>query len=133
MTVAGNMSLRKGCQGYTDTPRCRICPMEPAAQSMNPPFTYRLWELAVVVLVLNIPFGFWRGGVRKFTLPWFLAVHLPVPIVVGLRLLVKLGWHFTTFLVLVMSFFLGQFLGGKLRQLWQWRRNTLAAKRSSKS
>jgi hypothetical protein len=91
-----------------------------------------MWELIAAVFVLNIPFGFWRGGVRKFSPAWFLAVHLPVPIVAGLRLLARLGWCFTTFMVLAAAFFLGQFLGGKLRQLWQQRRNTLAAGRDSK-
>ena len=38
------------------------------------------------VFFLNLPFGFWRAGVRKFSLPWFLAVHAPIPLVVGLRL-----------------------------------------------
>jgi F0F1-type ATP synthase membrane subunit a len=75
--------------------------------------------VALAVLVLNIPFGFWRHGTGRFTLPWFLAVHLPVPIVVTLRILSTLGWRFTTFPVLVASFFLGQFLGGKLHQWWK--------------
>jgi len=97
---------------------------------MNQPFTYPLWALAVTVLVLNIPFGFWRSGVRKFTLPWFLAVHLPVPIVVGLRLIAGLGWFFTTFLFLATSFFVGQFIGGKIRQLLNWRKSTHAVESS---
>jgi hypothetical protein len=75
------------------------------------------------VLLLNIPFGFWRDGTKRFTLPWLLAVHLPVPFVVGLRVLSTLGWRFTTFPVLIGSFFLGQFLGGKVHQWWQWRKN----------
>ena len=82
-----------------------------------------LWEGALGVLVLNIPFGFWRAGVRRFTLPWFLAVHVPVPIVFGLRVLLALGWRFTTFPVLIGAFFLGQFLGGTLRQLQKRRVN----------
>jgi hypothetical protein len=77
------------------------------------------WELLLAILVINVPFGFWRAGVRKFSLPWFLAVHVPVIIGVGLRVLSKLGWSLATFPALVGSFFLGQFLGGKLRQLWK--------------
>jgi hypothetical protein len=77
--------------------------------------TGRLWEVALAVLVLNLPFGFWRAGVRKLTLPWFLAVHLPVPAVVALRVLTGLGWAIPVFAVLIPAFFLGQFLGGKIR------------------
>lgn len=78
-----------------------------------------LWLVALAVLVLNLPFGFWRAGVPKFTLPWIVAVHAPVPLVVGLRLAAGLGWRFTTFPVLVGAFFVGQLAGGRLRR---WRR-----------
>lgn len=77
-----------------------------------------LWGAALAVLCLNVPFGFWRAGVKKFSLPWFLAVHLPVPLVVGIRLLGGIGWHLNTFLVLVSAFFSGQFLGSRLRFWW---------------
>ena len=88
---------------------------------MDLPGTNSLWEVAAAVLVVNIPFGFWRDGVRRFSLPWLLAVHIPVPITVALRILSKLGWQFATFPVLICSFFLGQFLGGKLHQSWKRR------------
>ena len=51
--------------------------------------SYSCMKLAVVsavVLLLNLPFGYWRAGARKFSLRWFLAVHVPVPLVIGLRL-----------------------------------------------
>lgn len=77
-----------------------------------------LFTVAFTVLVLNLPFGFWRAGVKKFALPWFLAVHVPVPLVIALRLMSGIGWQIMTFPVLVGAFFLGQFLGGKLRLWW---------------
>jgi len=77
------------------------------------------WELPLVVLIINIPFGYWRAGAKKFSLPWFLAVHVPVIIGIGLRVVSKVGWSFATFPAMVGSFFLGQFLGGRLRRLWQ--------------
>jgi len=79
------------------------------------PETETLWIVAALVLAVNLPFGFWRAGVEKFTLPWFVAVHAPVPLVIGLRLLVGLRWQISTLPLLVGAFFLGQFLGGKLR------------------
>jgi hypothetical protein len=99
---------------------------------MSSHFARSLFEVALAVLVLNIPFGFWRHGTRRFTLPWFLAVHLPVPLVVGLRVLSSLGWRFTTFPVLVASFFFGQFLGGKLHQLWKWTKVEKSGKRQKR-
>ncbi len=77
---------------------------------------YNLAFVAAGVALINLPFGFWRAGVRKFSLPWFLAVHGPVPLVVGLRLLFHVGWHLSTFPVLVGMYFSGQFLGGLLKE-----------------
>jgi hypothetical protein len=78
-----------------------------------------LWAVAAGVLLLNLPFGFWRAGVRKFSLRWVLAVHAPVPMVIALRILSGLGWRLETFPVMVGAFFTGQFLGGRLRSWWK--------------
>jgi hypothetical protein len=67
------------------------------------------------VLVLNVPFGFWRAGTKRFTLPWFLAIHVPVPLAVGLRLSAGVGWRLGTLPLFVGAFVVGQFLGGRLR------------------
>jgi len=75
-----------------------------------------IWVVAFAVFFLNLPFGLFRARARRFSTPWFLAVHLPVPLVVCLRYVSGLGWSFTTFPVLISAFFLGQFLGGKLRR-----------------
>ncbi len=72
--------------------------------------------VALAVFVLNLPFGYWRGGVRKFSLAWFLSVHLPVPLVIGLRFLSGLGFQLYTYPVLVGAFFAGQFVGGRIRR-----------------
>jgi hypothetical protein len=75
----------------------------------------KLLAVAGGVLVVNIPFGFWRAGVRKFSLVWFAAVHLPILLVVGMRLLSGLGWRLETFPVFLAAYLAGQYLGGKLR------------------
>ncbi len=75
-----------------------------------------LWSVAALVLLLNLPFGYWRAGTAKLSRSWFLAVHLPVPLVIGLRLVSGLGFQWATFPVVVGAFFLGQFLGGWARR-----------------
>jgi hypothetical protein len=77
--------------------------------------TSRLWLSALAVLCINLPFGYWRGGVRKFSIKWFLAVHLPVPLVVAVRFVAGLGFQLVTYPVLVGAFFGGQLLGSRLR------------------
>jgi len=81
-----------------------------------------LAKVAVAVLLVNIPFGFCRAGVKRFTLPWFLAVHAPVAVVIGLRVLSGLGWQLSTVPALAGAFLAGQFLGGRLRSWWEKRR-----------
>lgn len=74
-----------------------------------------LLSVAIIVFILNVPFGYWRANTRKFSRQWFLSVHIPVPIIIALRIFAGLGWRFITFLILIGVFFLGQFLGGMLR------------------
>ena len=76
-----------------------------------------LWLVAAMVFLLNLPFGFWRARMRRFSWPWILAVHLPVPLIIALRIYSGLGWRFITFPVLVAAFFAGQFTGGKAGHL----------------
>jgi hypothetical protein len=81
------------------------------------PGPWPLLLVAVAVFTLNVPFGYWRAGTRKFSLPWILAIHLPVPMVIALRLISGIGWHLASFPALIAAFFSGQFLGGRIRSL----------------
>lgn len=76
---------------------------------------HNAWSVPIAVVLVNLPFGYWRAGTQKFTLPWFLAVHAPVPLVAALRIFSGLGWSLSTFPLLVGAFFTGQFLGGTFR------------------
>ena len=74
-----------------------------------------LLSVAAAVFIINLPFGYWRAGVRKFSPAWFLAVHLPVPAVIAVRILSGLGFSSKTLPLMVVSYFAGQWLGGSLR------------------
>ena len=76
-----------------------------------------LWTVALLVFLINLPFGYWRASSKKFSPQWFLAVHLPVPLVVALRIYSGMGWKPVSFPVLVGAYFLGQVVGGKVRLL----------------
>lgn len=71
--------------------------------------------VALVVFVLNLPFGFWRAGARRLSLSWFVAIHAPVPLVVLVRWASGLGFQLVTFPVVAGAFFAGQLVGGRLR------------------
>ena len=49
-------------------------------------FSIALFVVALVVFLLNIPFGYWRANVRKFSLQWGLAIHIPAQDCVGDRI-----------------------------------------------
>jgi hypothetical protein len=76
-----------------------------------------LLVVAILVFLINMPFGYWRSGVPRFSLQWILAIHLPVPLIVACRIFLGLGWHLSTFPVLIGAFFVGQLAGGKLQRL----------------
>ena len=68
------------------------------------------------VALINVFFGYWRSNVRKLSLPWILAVHIPVPISIALRL-AFLGWSWLLLPAFVAAFAIGQFSGGQIRRL----------------
>jgi len=76
--------------------------------------------VAAIVFVINVPFGYWRANVRKFSAGWFLAVHGPVPAVVLLRILSGLGFSLFTVPFMVGAFLGGQLLGGRM---FSWRKS----------
>jgi len=67
-----------------------------------------LYFISIVVFLLNIPFGYWRANVRRFSAQWFLAIHIPVPFIIALRIWSDIGFIWYTYLFLVGAFFLGQ-------------------------
>ena len=74
----------------------------------------KLFIITLVVFVLNVPFGYWRANVPKFSAQWAVAIHLPVPVIIALRISSGLGFAWFTYVFLVLSFFLGQKVGGSL-------------------
>uniref|UniRef100_A0A7V3E882 Uncharacterized protein n=1 Tax=Ignavibacterium album TaxID=591197 RepID=A0A7V3E882_9BACT len=69
--------------------------------------------VSLLTFLINIPFGYWRANVRKRSLQWILAIHMPVPFVVFVRFYYELGFELYTYPIVVAAFFLGQFAGVK--------------------
>jgi hypothetical protein len=69
----------------------------------------------VFIFLLNVPFGYWRYRVKKFSFQWILAIHLPVLIIITGRLIFHTPYSWISLPFNVGAFFLGQFLGGKIR------------------
>jgi hypothetical protein len=73
-----------------------------------------LIELMSIVLLINIPFGYWRSKANRFSRKWMMAIHLPVPVVFLMRIISGFSW--TIIPLLMISFATGQFIGGNIRR-----------------
>ncbi len=69
----------------------------------------------VLTFAINLPFGWWRGGVRKFSPAWFVAIHAPVPLVIALRFVLGLPFRWGALPFFVAAYFGGQFIGSRWR------------------
>jgi len=81
-----------------------------------------IFIVALTVFVSNLPFGFWRGSLRKFSLAWFAAIHIPVLISIGLRYVSGIEAHVSIILLFVSVFFAGQFTGKYFYSIYKSRK-----------
>ncbi len=69
-----------------------------------------LETLAILLAIgINLPFGAYRATVRRLSWQWFVAIHLPIPFIIVMRLSFGLGWWFVPFML--ASAVTGQLLG----------------------
>jgi hypothetical protein len=80
-----------------------------------------LWTVALLVFVFNLPFGYWRASVRRLSGRWLLALLLPALGFVALGIYSGLGFRPTSFAAAIVAYLLGQFVGGRLRNIIQGR------------
>ena len=77
------------------------------------------WALMALIggaaLAVNIPLGYAREGFRRFSIGWFVCVHLSVPLIAWLRLENHVSaWGIPAFVACAV---LGQIAGGKVRRI----------------
>lgn len=75
-----------------------------------------LLTVVICTFAINLPLGYWRGGLRKFSLPWVVAVHAAVPLVVLMRYQAHIGFAWYTYPPMIAAYFGGQFVGARLRR-----------------
>lgn len=76
------------------------------------------WGMMVLIgaaaLAVNLPLGYARERYRKFSLGWFVCIHLSVPLIAYLRLANHVtAWAIPAFLACAV---LGQIGGGMVRR-----------------
>jgi hypothetical protein len=77
---------------------------------------HTVWLTALLAVIVNLPFGYWREGCRKFSRSWFVAVHVPIMLTIGLRFGLGIPFRLVTLPLYVLAFVGGQFLGALIRR-----------------
>ncbi len=72
--------------------------------------------LLSAIVLINLPFGYWREGVRKFSPAWFVAVHAAVPVIVVMRMVLDIEWRLVSLPFMVAAYFGGQTIGARMRR-----------------
>jgi len=80
----------------------------------------RIVVVLAIVFFVTFPFGFYRAYTRRWSFRWFLAIHLPVPLVFLARFESHLSYAFIPFTCL--AFAAAQFLGARTGRWWIGRR-----------
>ncbi len=71
--------------------------------------------LILVAFLINIAFGYFRGAAIKFSLPWFFWIHVSIPVLIYLRVILKIAPWFIP--VSILAAILGQMLGNRFHNL----------------
>lgn len=70
--------------------------------------------LILAAFLVSIPCGYLRENFRKFSMPWLLMAHLPIPLVIILRHLAGFGWPIIP--LTLLSVIIGQMVGARLKR-----------------
>jgi hypothetical protein len=76
----------------------------------------------VIVLLVTLPFGFYRAYTRKLSVRWFAAIHVPVVFVFLARFVAHLPYYYIP--ATCTAFAIAQFAGGRIGHWWIGRRRT---------
>jgi hypothetical protein len=73
---------------------------------------YAILALFIFTLIINLPFGYFRAKTKKYSLLWFLYIHIPIPLIFVARTFSHIEFRYIP--IFVMAALAGQILGGKL-------------------
>lgn len=70
--------------------------------------------LLLFAILINLPLGFLREASPRYSLRWFVYIHLSIPFILLLRLREGFGWKVIPLTIACAVF--GQILGGRIRR-----------------
>ena len=74
--------------------------------------TAHIAVIFVLTFVLNLYFGSLRSKTKKYSLKWFLYIHLPIPVVFVARVFSNIDFRYIP--IFLLAAVTGQILGGRL-------------------
>jgi len=70
--------------------------------------------ICVIAFFLNLPFGWFRTYTKKFSIPWFVCIHAPIPIVAVIRIYTDTDFiYIPIFLIFSLA---GQIIGARIKK-----------------
>lgn len=73
-----------------------------------------LFVLILAAILINIPLGYVRQGVEKFSFAWYFYIHISIPFIIYLR--IKSGYSWKLIPLTIAGAILGQVIGGRIRK-----------------
>lgn len=70
--------------------------------------------LLLFALLVNLPLGYLRESSPKYSLRWFVLIHLSIPFIVAFRLAEGISWQIIPFTIACAV--AGQIMGGYLKR-----------------
>lgn len=70
--------------------------------------------LIIAAFVMNLPFGYFRVNTKKFSVKWFLYIHLPIPFIFVMRTLAGFGIKIVP--LMIVGAVAGQVVGGRFNK-----------------
>ena len=79
---------------------------------MNIELNIALVSLLAFAILSNIPLGYIRQGSPKYSVRWFVYIHLSVPFIIGLRIANNISWQIIPFSIALAV--VGQMIGSRI-------------------
>ena len=79
---------------------------------MNIELNIALISLLAFAILSNIPLGYIRQGTQKYSVRWFVYIHLSVPFIIGLRIANNISWQIIPFSIALAV--VGQMVGSRI-------------------
>ena len=79
---------------------------------MNIEINIALISLLAFAILSNIPLGYIRQGSPKYSVRWFVYIHLSVPFIIGLRIANNISWQIIPFSIALAV--IGQMIGSRI-------------------